>query len=186
MQHSIPLQQLGPHGPAMANAVEACVHCGFCLPACPTYHVLGEEMDSPRGRIFLMKEVLEGNLPIDDALPYIDRCLGCIGCVTACPSGVPYGDLLTPFRAMAEPKRRRPPLERVLRRLVLATLPYPRRFRLAARMGRLAKPLRRLMPGRLRAMLDLLPDALPRAQPLPEIFPAEGPRRGRVALLAGC
>ena len=86
----------------MARAVETCVHCGFCLPACPTYRVLGEEMDSPRGRIVLMKQVLEGDLALDDALPHIDRCLGCLGCVTACPSGVKYGELLVPFRAEAE------------------------------------------------------------------------------------
>src|SRR5215212_7895367 len=83
----------------MARAVETCVHCGFCLPACPTYRVLGEEMDSPRGRIVLMKQVLEGDLAPADALPHIDRCLGCLSCVTACPSGVRYGDLLVPFRA---------------------------------------------------------------------------------------
>src|SRR3970040_559785 len=105
MQHTIPVEALGAQGHAMAQAVSACVHCGFCLPACPTYQVLGEEMDSPRGRIILMKEVLEGNLAIDQATPYIDRCLGCIGCVTACPSGVAYGDLLTPFRALTDAQR---------------------------------------------------------------------------------
>lgn len=83
MQHKIPTQNIGPQGEVMAHAIEACVHCGFCLPACPTYAVLGEEMDSPRGRIFLMKEVLEGSLPLEETLPYLDRCLGCLGCVTA-------------------------------------------------------------------------------------------------------
>ena len=85
----------------MAKAVSTCVHCGFCLPACPTYRELGEEMDSPRGRIFLMKSALEGALTLDEVQPHIDRCLGCLACVTACPSGVAYGDLLTPFRALA-------------------------------------------------------------------------------------
>ncbi|MEZ4637524.1 MAG: (Fe-S)-binding protein [Caldilineaceae bacterium] len=109
----------------MAEAVEACVHCGFCLPVCPTYVVLGEEMDSPRGRIVLMKGVLEGNLSLDEVLPHIDRCLGCLGCVTACPSGVQYGELITPFRAMSEEKRSRDPIERATRLMTTQTLPYP-------------------------------------------------------------
>ena len=87
MQHAIAIETLGPQGPAMGHAIESCVHCGFCLPGCPTYQVLGEEMDSPRGRIVLMKAALEGNLTVEETLPYIDRCLGCQGCVTACPSG---------------------------------------------------------------------------------------------------
>src|SRR5512147_1548431 len=105
MQHHIPVTNLGPQGEAMAHAVEACVHCGFCLPACPTYRLLGEEMDSPRGRILLMKSALEGQLAFEDTTPFVDRCLGCLACVPVCPSGVPYGELVTPFRAMAEGKR---------------------------------------------------------------------------------
>src|SRR5271168_4445011 len=120
----------------MAEAIESCVHCGFCLPTCPTYVSLGEEMDSPRGRIFLMKEVLEGKLELDNALPYIDNCLGCQACETACPSGVKYGELITPFRAHAEQHRKREPMDRVRRLMALQTLPYPRRFRLATRAGR--------------------------------------------------
>ena len=186
MQHTIPIDEIGPWGQPMAKAVQQCVHCGFCLPACPTYHVLGEEMDSPRGRIFLMKEVLEGRLEFEEAAPYIDRCLGCVGCETACPSGVGYGELLTPFRSLAEAHRNRSLLDRVLRWFVLETLPYPARFRWGARLGRWAKPLRGLVPGRLGNMLDLLPSNLPRAERLPEIYPAEGQRRARVALVAGC
>jgi glycolate oxidase iron-sulfur subunit len=170
----------------MAKAVESCVHCGFCLPTCPTYLALGEEMDSPRGRILLMKGVLEGEVELDDALRYVDRCLGCLGCVTACPSGVQCGELLTPFRALAEPKRKRSTLDQLLRSFVLATLPYPRRFHLAALLGRLGRPVRRMLPGRLTTMLDLLPARLPKAQPLPEIYRAEGAPRARVGLLAGC
>lgn len=170
----------------MAKAVEACVHCGFCLSACPTYKVLGEEMDSPRGRIFLMKENLEGALALEEMLPFIDRCLGCMACVTACPSGVAYGELIAPFRARAEAQRARTPLDRVIRLLVRETLPFPGRFRLAARTGRLARPLKRLLPTPFAAMLDLLPATLPPAQPLPEIYAAVGTRRARVALLAGC
>jgi glycolate oxidase iron-sulfur subunit len=186
MLHHIDPDALGPHGSHMARAVSTCVHCGFCLPACPTYRVLGEEMDSPRGRIFLMKGVLEGELTWDDALPYIDRCLGCVACVTACPSGVAYGELLTPFRAMAESRRRRPWMDRLRRRLTLETLPYPARFRTAARLGQLVRGARRLVPAPFRAMLDLLPATLPERRPLPELVPAVGTRRARVALLAGC
>ena len=186
MQHDIPVETLGAMGEAMAHAVGACVHCGFCLPACPTYSVLGEEMDSPRGRIVLMKSVLEGDVELEDALPYIDRCLGCLGCVTACPSGVSYGELIMPFRAYAQERRSRPMSARVVRRLVLETLPHPGRFHLAALSGNLVRPVQGLMPAQLRAMINLLPDALPAGQPLPEVFPAQGARRGRVALLAGC
>lgn len=186
MRHNIPIGDLGPLAEPMAEAVQTCVHCGFCLPVCPTYQLLGEEMDSPRGRIFLMKEVLEGNIELDETTPYTDRCLGCVGCVTACPSGVQYGDLLTSFRAHSESTRQRSLLDRWMRRFVLETLPYPSRFRWGIRLGSLAKPFRRLLPGRLADMLDLLPNRLEASQPLPEIYPAENQRRARVALLAGC
>jgi glycolate oxidase iron-sulfur subunit len=186
MQHTIPVELLGSLGEAMADAVTACVHCGFCLPACPTYTVLGEEMDSPRGRIILMKSVLEGDVELEEALQYIDRCLGCLGCVTACPSGVHYGELITPFRGYAQERRRRPLMERATRRLALETIPHPQRFRLAAVSGRLARPLENLLPAQLSAMLALLPESLPESQALPEIYPAQGERRARVALLAGC
>lgn len=186
MQHTIPIDTLGPQGPAMAHAVEACVHCGFCLATCPTYRVLGEEMDSPRGRIFLMKDVLEGGLELEEALPFVDRCLGCQACITACPSGVPYGELLMPFRVRSEPLRHRSAAERLTRWTVQTTLPYPQRFRRALRLGKLGRPFRGLMPAGFSAMLDLLPHELPAAEVLPEIYPALGPRRARVALLAGC
>jgi glycolate oxidase iron-sulfur subunit len=186
MQHKIRLETLGPQGPAMALAIEACVHCGFCLPACPTYRELGEEMDSPRGRIFLMKSALEGELTVDETLPYIDRCLGCLGCVTACPSGVRYGDLITSYRAHVEPRRKRPAMHRVRRALIRETLTDPDRFRAAARLGRLSRPFARLAPADLRPMLALVPATLPAAQPLPVVIPAEGTRRARVALIAGC
>jgi glycolate oxidase iron-sulfur subunit len=186
MKHAIPTEKFGPLGEAMAGAVTRCVHCGFCLPACPTYNVLGEEMDSPRGRIVLMKNVLEENVDLDEAMPYIDRCLGCLGCVTACPSGVPYGELITPFRGYAEAKRRRPALDRISRRFTRELVPHPARFRLAAQAGNLAKPLAGLLPGQFKAMLGLLPDKIPSAQPLPEVYPAQGTRRARVALLSGC
>jgi glycolate oxidase iron-sulfur subunit len=186
VQHRIDSEALGPPGAHMAGAVSTCVHCGFCLPACPTYRELGEEMDSPRGRIFLMKSALEGALSIDEVQPHIDRCLGCLACVTACPSGVKYGDLLTPFRAHAA--RQRPPglLARAQRDVLLETLPYPKRFAWALRLGRLSKWAAPLLPPSLRAMLDLVPDRVPAPEPLPALTPARGMRRARVALLAGC
>ncbi len=186
MQHTIAVDELDGQGQAMVHAIEACVHCGFCLPTCPTYQVLGEEMDSPRGRIFLMKSVLEGTLAIDEALPFVDRCLGCLGCMTACPSGVRYDELITPFRAYAEEQHSRPLLQRVQRRLVRETLPYADRFRTATMFGKLAQPIGGVLPQELQGMLSLLPDRLPDTKPLPEVTPAEGMPRARVALLAGC
>ncbi|MFC1758587.1 glycolate oxidase subunit GlcF [Planctomycetota bacterium] len=186
MQQTIPSKDLGPWEEPIKNAVNACVHCGFCLPACPTYQELGEEMDSPRGRLFLMKEMLEGTVQLEDSLPYIDQCLGCLSCETACPSGVQYGALLTSYRALAEPKRNRSLSDRLLRRLLLETLPYPNRFRWAVRTGQLGRVVSKLLPKRLRTMLALLPTSLPAAEPLPPIYPHEGKLRGKVALLAGC
>ncbi len=186
MQHTIPVETFGPQGAAMARAIEGCVHCGFCLAVCPTYQVLAEEMDSPRGRIFLMKDVLEGNLTQEETLPYIDRCLGCEACVTSCPSGVPYGELLMPFRAYTEERRQHEPTDRVTRLLVLQTLPFPWTFRLAVNLGKLVKPWQGLLPEKLGAMLTLLPPGLPKARPLPEVYPAKGSRRARVAFLSGC
>ena len=188
MQHQIPIEKLGKEGEVMAHAIEACVHCGFCLPTCPTYVVLQEEMDSPRGRIFLMKEVLEGNLKLEEALPYLDRCLACQACVTACPSGVPYGELIATFRLWSEEKRHRFPLERVFRLGLLRTLPYPERFRPLAKLGAGLKPLLkpRPLPKPLKAPLALLPDRLPEEAPYGEVYPAKGERKARVGILLGC
>jgi glycolate oxidase iron-sulfur subunit len=187
MQHVIPIEQIGTLGEPMAEPIGTCVHCGFCLPACPTYKVLGEEMDSPRGRIVLMKNVLEGKIEINEAAPYIDRCLGCLGCVTACPSGVNYGELIVSYRAHVEDKRNRPLIDKVTRSLASATLPYPGRFRTAAALGGIGKLVQGALPAQLGAMLDLLPAALPAAgTPLPEFVPAQGQRRARVALVTGC
>jgi glycolate oxidase iron-sulfur subunit len=187
VHHVIPPEPRSVHRPAMARAVETCVHCGFCLPACPTYRVLGEEMDSPRGRIVLMKQVLEGDLAPGDALPHIDRCLGCLSCVTACPSGVQYGDLLVPFRAETAARARGSSrLRRLRRALLLTTLESPALFRISARLGRVAKHGAALLPASVCSMLALLPDGLPPAAPLPAVVPPSGPRRARVALITGC
>ena len=171
----------------MAEAVTACVHCGFCLPTCPTYRELGQEMDSPRGRIILMKEVLEGQLELEDALPHIDQCLGCLACEPACPSGVSYRDLISPFRARAETERKRSTLERLRRKLISSTIPYPARFAFGARFARMAKPLAGLLPKKFRPFFDLLPDQIPPRDALQNRYvPERQTPRARVALLTGC
>jgi glycolate oxidase iron-sulfur subunit len=186
MRHEIPVDRLGPLAEPMADAVSSCVHCGFCLPTCPTYVVTGEEMQSPRGRIILMKEVLEGTLPLADATPYLDACLSCLACVTACPSGVAYGELVTPFRMETEGERTRSFEDGAIRRVIHETLPHPKRMHAAAVLGGLAKPIAPILPRSMRGMLELLPQRVPPAQPIAERTPAIGARRGRVAMLAGC
>jgi len=173
----------------MTEAVSKCVHCGFCLAACPTYAELGSESESPRGRIVIMKEVLEGTLSVADAAPHVDACLGCLACEPACPSGVPYRDLISAYRAKTNPQRKRSITEKLKRKVVSQTIPYPGRFQSGARLGRLAKPLKGILPKAFQPMLDLLPD-----EPLPPMVvyppvvkPGEEIRlRGRVALLLGC
>ncbi|MAE60802.1 MAG: 2-hydroxy-acid oxidase [Planctomycetaceae bacterium] len=186
MHHKIQLDQLNAAGPSMVKAVEACVHCGFCLSSCPTYRVLGQEMDSPRGRIILMKQVLEGDLHLNEVSAHIDPCLGCLACVTACPSGVQYGDLVGPFRETLESQGKRSLTHRLRQSMMMRTLPYPGRFRWAARMGRLAKPFTGIMPKPMRAMLELLPARLPPRDPLPRVNPPQAKPRARVAMLTGC
>lgn len=187
MQHNIDKTKLGPRADAMTEAIEKCVHCGFCLSACPTYAVLGEEMDSPRGRIYLMKNVLEEHISAGDAQPYIDRCLGCVGCVPACPSGVEYGELLMGYRAQVAAEQSRPLMDSLTRTLICETLPYPKRFRLAVQSGKIGKLVQAALPEQLGAMLGLIPDTLPPSAPaLPAVYPAKGETRARVALLSGC
>jgi glycolate dehydrogenase iron-sulfur subunit len=175
--------------------IRACVHCGICLPQCPTYRVLGEEMDSPRGRVYLMRAALEGRAAITPTFTrHLDLCLGCRACETACPSGVPFASLLEATRAQIE-RHGRPLAERTFRALLFALFPHPRRMGAALSLLRLyrasglqaltrALGVLRLFP-RVAAM-DALLGSVPRARPLPEVTPAVGIRRGRVGLLSGC
>lgn len=189
METHIPDSKLvDPAVKLMDKAIKSCVHCGFCLPTCPTYLETGSELDSPRGRIMLMKGVLEGELALDSTVAnHIDRCLGCLACVTACPSGVQYNELIDNFRPLLEAEYARPLLDKLTRWLLIQVLPYPERFRLVTALGKIAKPMSGLLPPSFRQMLSLLPaDPLPARIALPEITPAQGPRRARVALLTGC
>ncbi len=186
MLHAIKTEKHGALGEPMAHAVQTCVHCGFCLAACPTYQELGQEMDSPRGRIVLMKQVLEGTMPAAAAQVHIDRCLGCLACEPACPSGVPYRDLLSPYRAVVQQALPRPTGEKWRRWIAARTIPYPARFRLALAGAKVGRALGALVPEALRPMLDLAPAEVPAAVALPRVSPAQGERRARVALLAGC
>lgn len=184
MQHSIPVGELPPRGEEMAKAVQTCVHCGFCLPTCPTYQVLGQETDSPRGRIFLMKEVLEGKLEVQDVQKHLDQCLGCLACQTSCPSGVHYGELISPFRDWIRETGKQPwSLRRWIASLVL---PRPWLFRLALHAGQIVRNRLWLVPPPLRPMVAMVPPEVLQAVKLPQFTAAQGKRRGSVALLAGC
>ena len=162
--------------------LDDCVHCGFCLPTCPTYLLWSEEMDSPRGRIHLMEARLDGTLALNTTVvEHFDRCLGCMACVTSCPSGVRYDVLIETTRAVVEREHDRPLGERLLRAALFAALPYPRRLRPALALA----PLGRVLPGRMGAMARLAPRRRSKERP-PRVTPAAGRPRGRVALLAGC
>lgn len=143
-------------------------------------------MDSPRGRIFLMKETLEGKMDPSEIEPFIDNCLGCLACVSSCPSGVEYGELITPYRAWAESRRDRNFDDKLQRFALLKTIPHPKRFRAASRVASLFKPVARYLPKGFGAMIELAPKELPPGHTFEDRYPAQGPKRGRVALLIGC
>ncbi|WP_432450691.1 glycolate oxidase subunit GlcF [Aliiroseovarius marinus] len=179
--------------PAIKRANEilrSCVHCGFCTATCPSYQVLGDELDSPRGRIYLIKDMLEAGRPADKkTVEHVDKCLSCLACMSTCPSGVHYMHLIDHARAHIEKTYKRPLFDRVLRWTLAQIIPYPGRFRLAMRGARIARPLRKFMPDpRLEAMLEMAPPKLPRPSQndKPQVFPAKGTRKKRVALLTGC
>jgi glycolate oxidase iron-sulfur subunit len=184
------------HHPPDAALVGDCVHCGFCLPTCPTYVLWGEEMDSPRGRIYLMQEGLDGEPLSDSMVQHWDRCLGCMACVTACPSGVQYDKLIEATRAQVERRHHRSAKDRALRTLVFALFPHPQRLRLlraplrAVQRSGLDRRLRRTgllerISPQLAAMESLAPRVHAREE-VPERVPAAGPRRAVVGMLTGC
>ena len=191
MQTTFTEEQLQDPGTQRANEIlRTCVHCGFCTATCPTYQVLGDELDSPRGRIYLIKDMLENQrTPDAKTVKHIDRCLSCLACMTTCPSGVHYMHLVDHARAYIEKHYDRPWSDRALRWLLARILPYPGRFRLALFGAKLARPFRGLVPdARLRAMLDMAPKHIPPVSRNddPQSFHPTGPRRKRVALMTGC
>ena len=191
MQTNFTESQLADPGTARANQIlRACVHCGFCTATCPTYQVLGDELDSPRGRIYLIKDMLENERDPDPrTVKHIDRCLSCLACMTTCPSGVHYMHLVDHARAYIEERYNRPLTDRALRWVLAQILPYPMRFRLALLGARIARPFRGLVPdARLRAMLEMAPKRLPPGSRNddPQSFAPEEPKKLRVALMTGC
>ena len=201
MKTEFSLTQLADPDIAEADKIlRACVHCGFCTATCPTYVLLGDELDSPRGRIYLIKEMLEKDKPpTQEVVKHIDRCLSCLACMTTCPSGVNYMHLVDQARVRIERDYTRPLPERVLRAVLAWVLPRPGWFRASMILARLGRPLAALLPTpgaapatptllrRLKAMLALAPGGLPpRGATAGSVFPAQGTKRGRVALLQGC
>ncbi|CDZ66193.1 Glycolate oxidase iron-sulfur subunit [Neorhizobium galegae bv. orientalis] len=195
MQTNFTLAQLAdPHVAESEKILRRCVHCGFCTATCPTYVTLGNELDSPRGRIYLIKDMLENGRPADEeVVTHIDRCLSCLACVTTCPSGVDYMHLVDHARIHIENTYRRPLVDRLIRSLLAAVLPYPARFRTAlglAKLGRPFAPLLKRVPvlKPLGAMLDLAPKSATRVSDSanPGTRAPETEKRGRVAILSGC
>jgi glycolate oxidase iron-sulfur subunit len=201
MKTEFSLAQLADPDIAEADKIlRACVHCGFCTATCPTYVLLGDELDSPRGRIYLIKEMLEKNRPpTQEVVKHIDRCLSCLACMTTCPSGVNYMHLVDQARVRIEKEYTRPLAERLLRAALAFILPRPGLFRLSMILARFGRPLATLLPTsrvasatptllrRIKAMLALAPRSLPAPGAAGgSVFAAQGERRGRVALLQGC
>ncbi|WP_306111810.1 MULTISPECIES: glycolate oxidase subunit GlcF [unclassified Roseovarius] len=170
--------------------LRSCVHCGFCTATCPTYQVLGDELDSPRGRIYLIKDMLENDRdPDPETVKHIDRCLSCLACMTTCPSDVHYMHLVDHAREYIEDRYQRPLFERVLRWTLARILPYPNRFRVAMLGAKIAKPFKWALPdARLRAMVEMAPKTIPPVSRNddPQTFPAREKPVKRVALMTGC
>lgn len=182
-------QRRNPQVQISEKVLRTCVHCGFCNATCPTYLLTGNELEGPRGRIYLIKSILEGTIePTASAVGHIDTCLECLSCETTCPSGVVYSHLLDEARPRLEEQFRRPFLERLTRFMLVHTLPHPRRFRLGLRLAGLGRLFGFLVPSRLRHLLHMAPASLPEPATLaqPGTVPAVGRRRARVVLLTGC
>ncbi len=195
MQTSFTAEQLSDPGVAHAEKIlRKCVHCGFCTATCPTYLTLGDELDSPRGRIYLIKDMLENGKPADEKIvKHIDRCLSCLACMTTCPSGVNYMHLVDHARAHIQQTYRRPLVDRLYRALLAWVLPHPGRFRLALTGARLARPLAGILSKfpltrPMGAMLALAPGSLPKATGAAAVgtYAPNAQKRGRVAILSGC
>ena len=196
MQTTFTTEQLADPDIKVSNQIlRSCVHCGMCTATCPTFVLLGDELDSPRGRIYLIKDMLESGRPAtEEVVRHVDRCLSCLSCMTTCPSGVNYMHLVDHARTYIEQTYERPADQKWLRDLLSRVLPRPRLMRAALKAAQAAKPFRRLLPRftrlgkQLDAMLDLAPATLPppSAMQRPQTHPAQGERRGRVALLVGC
>jgi glycolate oxidase iron-sulfur subunit len=202
MQTNFTLAQLAdPETARSEQILRKCVHCGFCTATCPTFVLLGDERDSPRGRIYLIKAMLEGDrAPTTQEVRHVDRCLSCLSCMTTCPSGVNYMHLVDHGRHRIEESYKRSLPDRLMRNVLAYLMPRPGLFRWAMILGRLAKPLTLVLPStssdaggatllrRLRAMLEAVPDRLASPSPVdrPQTFPAKGLRRKRVALMPGC
>ncbi len=190
MQTNFTLAQLAdPEIDAANTILRKCVHCGFCLATCPTYVLLGDELDSPRGRIYMIKNMLESDQPpTAKVVKHIDRCLSCLSCITTCPASVDYMHLVDHARARIEKTFTRPWPERMLRALLAFVVPSPGVFRLALRAAAFGRPFKAMLPGRLKGMIDMAPARVPAASAVdrPQVFEAEGKRLKRVALMTGC
>ena len=188
--HFSPEQLKDPAIQRSNEILRTCVHCGFCTATCPTYQVLGDELDSPRGRIYLIKDMLENNRPADEkTVKHIDRCLSCLACMTTCPSGVHYMHLVDNAREYIEKTYKRPFTDRALRWVLAQIIPHPTRFRLALLGAKIGRPFAFLMPdARLRAMLAMAPKTIPPVSRNddPQSFAPEGKAKMRVALMTGC
>ena len=187
--------------PPSPELIDACVHCGFCLSTCPSYRIIGKETDSPRGRIYLMDGINEGDIPLSPAITqHFDTCLGCLACVTTCPSGVQYDQLIEATRAQVERNYPRSLPEQLLRKFIFATFPYPNRLRVLLapllvyqklgfqKLLRSTGWLEKFLPEQITAMESVLPELTPAAfkDNLPEVIPAKGEKRYRVGMILGC
>ena len=190
METQFSLAQLADTDIAEAEKIlRSCVHCGFCTATCPTYVLLGDELDSPRGRIYLIKDMLENDRPASESVvKHVDRCLSCLSCMSTCPSGVNYMHLVDHARTHVERTFKRPLFERTVRGLLASVMPFPASFGVLLRLAKLGKMFSPVMPKLLRGMLSLAPST-PLAKPLPAgrtIWSAEGQRKKRVILMQGC